>query len=321
MWIMLCAGAAMFLYGLATDPKVILGSFIFFGMGGLAYYSIRSRTYFAPATNPDPQDTPLTPAANTEETVNGKIGVPMSEAARRQAEKFADAFGEIAKGQISAEEREVYEYLRSGEAQAYAEFLTPNSRQNVRLSDVKASLPRLAHTAAGIVYASYSNKSFHERFDEQPMAAPWTISDALALWYSLGYFCVIAAANSVNIEQAAGTAISGATLDALIGTWKMTDNVHSKFKAFYKENLNLVWATYGAIDDAQKLRGFFSLWATRITGGTTPFVPSSISKDDLTNSVLRGEIRNADPILHIALSMEFTQVRLAIKKVIEAAVH
>jgi hypothetical protein len=42
--IMLGAGACTFLYGLATaDIKVVLGSFIFTGMGGLVYYSSAKR--------------------------------------------------------------------------------------------------------------------------------------------------------------------------------------------------------------------------------------------------------------------------------------
>lgn len=42
--IMLGAGAVTFLYGLANgDMKVVLGSFLFTGIGGLAYYSHKRR--------------------------------------------------------------------------------------------------------------------------------------------------------------------------------------------------------------------------------------------------------------------------------------
>lgn len=45
VWLMLGAGLVTFLYGIGTaDAKVIMGSFLFFGIGGLAHFLYRPRT-------------------------------------------------------------------------------------------------------------------------------------------------------------------------------------------------------------------------------------------------------------------------------------
>jgi len=244
----------------------------------------------------------------------------MQEKARKaQMENFATAYKSVAEG-LTSEEGDLYQKLRNKQEQVYEEFRSQEAYRP-KLSNTGNQTPaKIAAKAAYFVAASFSDKTFHERFDDQPMAESWTISDALATWYALGYFCFLSCAGLVDADPTFETAILDKGLERLIEEWQMPQQIHAKFHAFLRGNIRDILATYEGADDAQKFARFFSLFVTRIVGGTTVFSTASLSHGSLLSSVIKGEMINTDVVMHIGLSMVFVGTRSAVKKGIQSAV-
>lgn len=166
----------------------------------------------------------------------------------------------------------------------------PKSSQDAER--LQLSVDQLASTLAGKITTAFSASRFHSLFDDEPMASNWTISDALAVWYALGYFCFLSAVGSIDLEGEVTTAILNRGYGQLVENWKMPEVTHEQFQAFVKANLNEILAAYEAAEDASKLFLFFEHFTSKVLGHEISFSPRS-----LFETLLLGGKFNENPVL------------------------
>ena len=149
------------------------------------------------------------------------------------------------------------------------------------------SLPDMRVGRAAIrVSASFTEREFHEQFDANPFATGWTVSDALAAWYALGFFCFyFATTMSRQFGDDELDALVALGHKQLLYQWKMNDTVQSKYLQFLKDNKDAIIAAHNQINDKEKLNLFLLLFVERILGGKPSF-----GDESLFESLLRGNL-------------------------------
>lgn len=166
-------------------------------------------------------------------------------------------------------------------------------------------LPDMRVGRAAITISSYfSQKTFIELFGEQSFAENWTVSDALGVWYALGYFCYLTCVSvSGEFEPHLLTPLLDSGYDQLLYQWKMPDSVSSRFKVFVKANIREITRSFDNAKDPTRLNYFFVQFSDRIMGGSATFANTS-----LPESLLKGDqLFCTNPILATSLSRLFIE--------------
>ena len=114
-------------------------------------------------------------------------------------------------------------------------------------------------------------------FGGQTFAEDWALSDALAIWYALGYFCYLFSVASSNVfEPKSLTALLDSGYSQLIYKWKMPESVSQKFNTFVRDNLKSITTAWDQISDASAFNLFFVHFTDRILGGNAAFSSDSL---------------------------------------------
>lgn len=174
--------------------------------------------------------------------------------------------------------------------------------------------PRIAVTVA----SAFSERRFHNLFDDQPMAQGWTVADGLAVWYALGHICLIGAVGTATgFDKTRSYDLLDQVHGYLSQQWGMSEAVLLKYVSFLQENAGSVAGFFGAADDPRKLAWLSSVYVSRILGGTTAFSPASPS-GGVFEAVLRGETINSNVVLHATVSKLYLDTATAVKTLLMA---
>ena len=216
------------------------------------------------------------------------------------------------------EEIRILEGVKSG--------LLPESE----LEKINAAMPKvyswniegIADKAARAVAASFSEAIYRKLFDDQrPKPQPGsdtmpggsTVSDALAIWYSLGHLCFMVSVNAIETKPKLASAILDSEFERLIKSWDMPKQTYVKFHSFNQENLRQIMAEYNAAvsQDPPNLRVLFNHFVSAILGYQVSF-----SDRTLGESLLRGRRVNEDIALTTAVGILFVDTMVESGKIV-----
>jgi hypothetical protein len=164
------------------------------------------------------------------------------------------------------------------------------------------TLDELAGEVGKRIAEQFSAKRFAELFRNKTLAANWTHNDALAIWYCLGYLCLLLSVNSAEVQESTGSVLLDSGLKGLLEVWEMPGSTYQRFASFNRAKLMPALSLYSSISNANEFRQFFGLFASEILGQDVAFSPGSLT---VLAQLLQGNRPNYDISLHQTICSMF----------------
>jgi CheY-like chemotaxis protein len=128
-----------------------------------------------------------------------------------------------------------------------------------------------AESIVRLVGQTFSSTNFFELFGDQTLSDGWTLDDALAVWYSLGYLSLIVAVSKTFDSQDHAMLIIDTCQPLLLKQWKMSASILEKFRTVTQETEEPAFHAFTSCETELGLMRFFSSYANRILGAKLPF--------------------------------------------------
>jgi hypothetical protein len=119
----------------------------------------------------------------------------------------------------------------------------------------------------------FDAKQFKNFFENMQYKTGWYTEDALGVWYSLGYFCLLTSiSRSVSVREIAEPIVRKG-FEALLSTWELPSpsRVRDRFNYFNSTQIGTIIDVFRTIDTPLKMEMFFFVYMLEVRGETGNF--------------------------------------------------
>lgn len=171
-------------------------------------------------------------------------------------------------------------------------------------------LESLADHLAESTANPFSSAKFIEYFKGKPLKEGWTLSDALAVWYSLGHLALVIATWKAYNDRAKVALLLDHTRPKLVKKWGFSPELFEKLRVQVNETEAAAISSFVRCKSGSDLLLFFNRYVSRILGTPVPFSERSGFEDDLLGIAYQGQ----DPILIATVCDLFVDVCASVKQ-------
>lgn len=165
---------------------------------------------------------------------------------------------------------------------------------------------------ADVIRKSFSSAQFTNLFQSATFSEGWTLSDALAAWYSLGNLALVVVAWTTYDDKIKAPLIIDHCRSMLQKRWDMPKDVFEKFLSVVEETEASAFVAFTGCKGGIDLSRFFHRYVSRILGAPVPFSERSLFDDEMMGIKYRGDLA-----LEAAVCQFFIDVCTLLKKSLE----
>src|SRR5882762_3118609 len=149
---------------------------------------------------------------------------------------------------------------------------------------------RVAEGIADLIGKSFSSTQFTHLFQNATLSEGWTLTDAIAVWYSLGNLALVVAVWTTYDDKTKAPPIIDHCRSMLRKIWNMPEDVFEKFLTVVRETEASAFAAFTGCMDGRGLMEFFGRYVSRILGAPVPFSQRSHFEDEMMGIKYRTDI-------------------------------